>query len=167
MAIDTPESIRDDPVISIGTVAEKVGISVSAVRKYESEGLIIPHRTGSGRRLFSHEDVERVKYIQYLIQDLGMNIEGIRRMQALLPCWKVVKCTKKTRNQCKAYMDRSRPCWMIRGMPCAPQGNECRKCAVYRFGSLCAEEIKRLLHDQSSLKDLGEAVEVLMQRMQR
>ena len=42
-----------DPVIPIGTLAEKVGLSVSAVRKYEKDGLIIAHRTSSGHRLFS------------------------------------------------------------------------------------------------------------------
>ena len=74
-----------DPVISIGVLAEKVGLSVSTVRKYENEGLIIAHRTDSGHRLFSHEDIGRVRSIHYMIQDLGLNIEGIHRIQALLP----------------------------------------------------------------------------------
>ena len=74
----------DDPVISIGVLAQRVGLSVSAVRKYENEGLIIAHRTDSGHRLFSLEDIKRVRNIQHMIQDLGLNIEGIRRMQALL-----------------------------------------------------------------------------------
>ena len=69
----------DDPVISIGVLAQKVGLSVSAVRKYENEGLVIAHRTDSGRRLFSLEDIKRVRNIQHLIQDLGLNIAGIRR----------------------------------------------------------------------------------------
>ncbi|MHC4777383.1 MAG: MerR family transcriptional regulator [Planctomycetota bacterium] len=165
--METIDSIKDDPVISIGTLAEKVGLSVSAVRKYESAGLIIPHRSETGRRLFSHEDVERVQYIQYLIQELGLNIEGIRRLQALLPCWSLLPCKKKTRDSCPAYKNHEQPCWTIRGMPCSPQGNECRQCVIYRFGSLCTENIKRLLHDQTSLTDSGAAVQELMQRKQR
>ena len=51
-----------DPVISIGTLAKKVGLSVSAIRKYEEEGLIISHRIESGHRLFSYEDVQRLSY---------------------------------------------------------------------------------------------------------
>jgi len=39
-----------DPVIAIGTLAEKVGLSVSAIRKYELAGLIISHRAASGHR---------------------------------------------------------------------------------------------------------------------
>ena len=72
----TEERLHDemgDPVISIGVLAQKVGLSVSAVRKYENESLIIAHRTDSGHRLFSQEDISRVCNIHRLIQDLGGN----------------------------------------------------------------------------------------------
>lgn len=154
----------EDPLISIGVLAQQVGLSVSAVRKYENEGLIIAHRTSSGRRLFSHEDISRVRNIHHLIQDLRLNIEGIRRMQALLPCWELLPCTPEMRERCLAYKDRTRPCWTIKGLDCAPQGNECRQCAVYRFGSLCTEDIKRLLYDQNDVEDAGTAIRELMQR---
>ena len=87
----------NDPVISIGVLAERVGLSVSAVRKYENEGLVIAHRTSSGHRLFSHEDIDRVRNIHRTIQDVGLNIEAIRRMQALLPCWDLLPCTEECR----------------------------------------------------------------------
>ena len=155
----------DDPVISIGVLAQKVGLSVSAVRKYENEGLIIAHRTDSGHRLFSHEDINRVRNIQHMIQELGLNTEGIRRMQALLPCWDLLPCNGETRKTCPAYNDNTRPCWMIKGLNCAPQGNECRQCPVYRFGSLCTEDVKRLLHAQSDDENGGEAIKELLQRL--
>ncbi|MHC4129739.1 MAG: MerR family transcriptional regulator [Planctomycetota bacterium] len=143
----------DDPVMAIGVLAEKVGLSVSAVRKYEREGLLIAHRTDSGHRLFSHEDISRVRNIQYLIQELGLNIEGIRRMQALLPCWDLLPCSDEDRTGCPGHSDGSRPCWMIKGLPCAPKGNECRQCGVYRFGSLCTQDIKRLLFEGNGFKN--------------
>lgn len=154
----------EDPLISIGVLAQKVGLSVSAVRKYENEGLIIAHRTPSGHRLFSHEDITRVRNIQHLIQDLRLNIEGIHRMQALLPCWELLPCPPEVSHACPAYKDSARPCWMIKGLDCAPQGNECRQCAVYRLGSLCTEDIKKLLHDQNQVQDAGAAIKELMQR---
>ncbi|MHC4661699.1 MAG: MerR family transcriptional regulator [Planctomycetota bacterium] len=157
----------EDPLISIGTLAKKVGLSVSTVRHYESEGLIIPHRDESGRRLFSLEDVTRVQNIQHLIQDLGLNIEGIRRIQALLPCWDLFHCKKKTRDKCPAFLKRAKPCWTIKGLACSPQGNECRKCIVYRFGSQCTEDIKRLLYDQYHSPDAGTAIMELMQRKRK
>ncbi len=154
----------EDPLISIGVLAEQVGLSVSAVRKYENEGLLIAHRTPSGRRLFSQEDISRVRTIQHLVHDLGLNIEGIHRLQALLPCWELLPCSEATRKTCPAYKDSTRPCWMIKGLDCAPQGNECRVCAVYRFGSLCTKDIKQLLHDQNDIQDAGAAIQELMQR---
>ncbi|MHC5081497.1 MAG: MerR family transcriptional regulator [Planctomycetota bacterium] len=44
------EDFVDDPVMSIGTLSKKLGLSVSALRKYETGGLLIPHRTDSGHR---------------------------------------------------------------------------------------------------------------------
>ena len=164
MADPGPEYEIEDPVISIGVLAQKVSLSVSAVRKYENEGLIIAHRTVSGHRLFSHEDISRVLNIQHMIQDLGLNIEGIHRMQALLPCWDLLPCSVETRKSCPAYKDNTRPCWMLKGLDCVAQGNECRQCVVYRFGSLCTEDIKHLLHDQNDVQNAGAAMKELMQR---
>ena len=155
MADPANQHEADDPVMAIGVLAQKVGLSVSALRKYEREGLLIAHRTDSGYRLYSHEDISRVRNIQHLIQDLGLNIAGIRRMQALLPCWELLPCTEETRRTCPGHSDGARPCWMIQGLPCAPKGNECRMCAVYRFGSLCTQDIKRLLFEGNGLKDGG------------
>lgn len=157
----------NDPVISIGVLAGRVGLSVSAVRKYENEGLLIAHRTPSGHRLFSHEDIRRVEHIQHLIQDLGFNIAGIRRMQALVPCWKLLPCEEEHRKKCPAYQDTTRPCWAVRGMTCAPKGNECRRCQVYRLGSLCTEEIKHLSHDPSECQSTDEVITEIMQRIKQ
>lgn len=157
----------NDPVISIGVLAQRVGLSASAVRKYESEGLIIAHRTRTGRRLFSHEDIDRVKHIQHMLQVVGLNVEGIRRMQALLPCWDLLPCDAEARESCPAHEEKTRPCWMIKGLDCAPQGNECRQCTVYRFGSLCTEDIKSLVHDESRLRSGGAAIKELLDCRQR
>ena len=163
-----PNPDYSDPVMTIGTFAEKVSLSVSAVRKYENESLIIAHRTASGHRLFSREDIDRIRNIQRLIQQVGLNIEGIRRLQALLPCWDLLPCTQEKRQECPAYQDNARPCWMIKGLDCKPShGNECRECVIYRFGSVCTEEIKSLIHDQDGSQDAGTAIRELMERRQR
>ncbi len=155
-----------DPVISIGTLAEKVGLSVSAIRKYELAGLIISHRATSGHRIFSYEDIDRIKTIQRMIKDLGFNIEGIRRMQSLLPCWDLLPCEKSVRDNCVAFRDNTKPCWMVKDAHCTLQGNECRKCIVYRFGSLCTENIKELLHNQSAEGDPCDTVKTLLAEKQ-
>ena|GEM_PF-125947 len=157
-----------EPVMSIGTIAEKVGLSDSAIRKYENASLIIAHRTSSGHRRFSHSDIDRIRNIQRMIQDLGVSIEGIRRLQALLPCWGLLPCNRQKREQCPAFQDNTRPCWMIKGLDCTPShGNECRQCVVYRFGSLCTEEIKRLVYDQPHSENAGVAIRELLDRKRR
>jgi len=164
------ESAHDssEPVMSIGTLAEKVGLSDSAVRKYESEGLIIAFRTPSGHRRFSREDIDRVRNIQRMVQELGVSIGGIRRLQALLPCWDLRPCSRQKRERCPAYRDNTQPCWMVTDLDCTPShGNECRQCVVYRFGSLCTEEIKSLVYDQSGCQDAGAAIRELLDRRRR
>ncbi len=164
MVDDSSQFDREDPVISIGVLAGKVGLSVSNVRKYENEGLVIAHRMASGHRLFSHEDISRIRNIQHMIQELGLNIEGIRRMQALLPCWDLLPCDSDTRESCPAYNESTRPCWMVKGLACTPQGNECRRCVVYRFGSLCTQDIKQVLYKQHDAQDAGATMKELLQR---
>lgn len=154
----------DDPVMSIGLLARKVGLSVSAVRKYEREGLLLAHRSAAGHRLFSHEDVRRVRVIHDLIQHAGLNVRGIQRTQAVLPCWDLAGCTAERRSACPAYGDVTRPCWSIRASADPGQGNTCRGCTVYRFGTLCPEEIKHLLQDPDAA---GNARPIMMERMKR
>ncbi|MEW5994980.1 MAG: MerR family transcriptional regulator [Candidatus Zixiibacteriota bacterium] len=144
----TVERLGDwEPVISIGTAAAKVGLSVSALRKYEKEGLLIFYRSGAGRRLLSWADIELIKIIQHLISELGLNIEGIRRLLALLPCWKLKPCSDSEKAVCGAARDPMRPCWMVNRSMCRQQGVDCRECHVYRRGAYCTEIMKSLLFD--------------------
>jgi MerR family transcriptional regulator/heat shock protein HspR len=165
------ETIRDnadDPVISIGILAERVGLSVSTVRKYEIEGLIIAHRTASGRRMFSHEDIDRVRAIQHMIRDVGLNVEGIRRMQALLPCWDIFPCDEEKRKDCLAFREATRPCWVVKCPKSSTKDdNACRECLIYRLGSLCTEDIKHLLHDKCYTQDVGAAIKELIKLKRR
>ena len=150
-------SDANDPIMSIGTVAEKLGISISTIRKYESEGIIIPYRTGSGHRFFSLEDLDRIRMIQKMIRKQGLNIEGIRRLQALLPCWDILKCNKATRINCPAFVENAKPCWMVICSKSAGKKMErCRQCIVYRFGSQSTEEIKSLIYNDSKSMDVKE-----------
>ena len=99
-----------------------------------------------------------------MIRDSGLNIEGIRRIQALLPCWDLLPCNAETCKSCLAYAADTRPCWMVKGGVCTAKESECRQCDVYRFGSLCTQDIKHLLHEQNDLENAGAAMKELMQR---
>lgn len=154
----------EDPVIAIGVLATRVGLSVSAIRKYENDGLILARRTEGGHRLFSREDIARVRTIQHMVHDLGLSLEAIRRLQALLPCWDLRPCDADTRARCPAFGGECGPCWVARGVAGASQGSRCRACVVYRFGSLCTEDIKHLVHDQGDFESRGSAIRTLLAR---
>jgi MerR family transcriptional regulator/heat shock protein HspR len=157
------DQLTTDPIMAIGTVADKLGISVSAIRKYEAEGLIIAHRAKSGHRLFSLEDVDRLRIIQHMIQDVGLNIEGIRRIQAFLPCWQILPCESKEKDNCPVMEDDSRPCWTIKNSVCTQASPEkCRTCIVYRFGSQCTEDIRQLVHGKNNTEDIREQIKTIM-----
>jgi DNA-binding transcriptional MerR regulator len=66
--------------VYISQVARILGVSPSVLRTWESEGLIAPARTPSGYRVFSPEDVERLRQIRDLIQVEGLNPAGVRRL---------------------------------------------------------------------------------------
>ena len=52
---------------------------------------------------------------------------------------------------------------MIKGRRCTPEEDACRQCVVYRFGSLCTQDIKCLLRDQNDFQNAGQAAKELMQ----
>jgi CheY-like chemotaxis protein/DNA-binding transcriptional MerR regulator len=132
-----------EPIITIGTLAEKLEVSVASIRRYEEEGLLIPCRTVSGHRMYSTEDLPRVRAIRHLMQDAGLNVEGIRRLQALIPCWRITSCAEELRKDCPSYLGAEKACWMFR----KTRGTEsvCRLCPVYRCGTLELLDLKHVL----------------------
>ena len=60
---------ENEPIYSIGIAAKKLKISVPALRVYEREGLLLPYRTETGRRIYSHQDIERISAIRKMIRD--------------------------------------------------------------------------------------------------
>lgn len=133
------------PVISISAAARITGLSDSALRKYESAGLIIFHRTAGNVRMLCVEDLERIELIQCLIKERGLNLEGILRLWALLPCWEFKRCQPESREHCPAMHDSERPCWVLLSGEKGCEGKLCRTCEVYRFGAYCTEDLKVLL----------------------
>jgi MerR family transcriptional regulator/heat shock protein HspR len=65
------------PKYPISVVADMVGVHPQTLRLYEREGLIKPQRTSRHTRLYSERDVERLKSIINLTQDMGVNLAGV------------------------------------------------------------------------------------------
>lgn len=69
-----PESSR--AVYAIGVTSDLVGTGVQNLRAYERAGLVQPFRTAGGTRLYSHDDVVRLRRVQLLLTR-GLNLVGI------------------------------------------------------------------------------------------
>jgi MerR family transcriptional regulator/heat shock protein HspR len=67
----------------ISVAADLVGMHPQTLRIYESKGLVRPGRTPGGTRLYSEHDLERLREIQRLTTELGLNLAGVRRVLAL------------------------------------------------------------------------------------
>jgi len=67
----------EEPVYLISVVAKVLTIHPQTLRQYEREGLISPSRTGGKMRLYSQRDIDKIKMIQRLTRDLGVNLAGV------------------------------------------------------------------------------------------
>ena len=77
-------SVTIKGVYHISVVAQMVNTHPQTLRTYERMGLVNPERTGNNIRLYSEEDVEVVRRIQHLTQDLGVNLAGVEVVFKLL-----------------------------------------------------------------------------------
>lgn len=64
----------------ISVAAELADMHPQTLRMYETRGLIEPKRSPKGTRLYSHEDVDRLRRIQEMTAELGMNLAGVERV---------------------------------------------------------------------------------------
>src|SRR5919106_2986278 len=70
----------DRPRYMISVAAELVGMHPQTLRMYEQKGLVRPGRTAGNTRLYSDADVERLRLIQRLTTELGLNLAGVERV---------------------------------------------------------------------------------------
>ncbi len=73
----------DRPRYMISVAAELVGMHPQTLRLYEGKGLIRPRRTPGGTRLYSENDLERLRLIQRLTTQLGLNLAGVEHVLRL------------------------------------------------------------------------------------
>jgi MerR family transcriptional regulator/heat shock protein HspR len=73
----------DRPRYMISVAADLAGLHPQTMRMYENRGLVRPARTPGGTRLYSENDVERLKLIQRLTTELGLNLAGVEHVLRL------------------------------------------------------------------------------------
>jgi MerR family transcriptional regulator, heat shock protein HspR len=73
----------DRGVFMISVAAELAEMHPQTLRMYEQRGLIEPKRSPKGTRLYSHEDVDRLRRIQAMTNELGLNLAGVEHVLRL------------------------------------------------------------------------------------
>jgi MerR family transcriptional regulator/heat shock protein HspR len=72
--------IDDRPRYMISVAADLVGMHPQTLRIYEAKGLVRPKRTAGNTRLYSEADIDRLKLIQRLTTEIGLNLAGVERV---------------------------------------------------------------------------------------
>jgi len=97
-------------VFMISVAAELAEMHPQTLRMYEARGLIEPKRSPKGTRLYSHKDVERLRRIQEMTAELGMNLAGVERVleleQQLETMERKVRALEKRAGELKSEVER-------------------------------------------------------------
>ena len=127
------------PIYTLKVASELSGTSVYSIRKYIDKGLLLPFKTATNRHLLSEVDIKRLICIRSYLDDMGLNVAGIKAQFALVPCWLIRPCSEVDRESCDAYTSASQPCWEVtnKGRHCIDE--DCRICEVYKLPEKCSD----------------------------
>jgi MerR family transcriptional regulator/heat shock protein HspR len=89
----------------IGVAAQLCQIHPQTLRQYERLGLVVPSRVGAKNRLYSENDIRRVKQIQRLTQEMGVNLAGVEVILRLLE--DMEESRRDLEQQLAAYMQEA------------------------------------------------------------
>ena len=95
----------NQPVYMIGVAAEMCGVHPQTLRQYERLGLVVPSRAGAKNRLYSDDDISRVRRIQRLTQDMGVNLAGVELILRLLDDMEEMR--RDMESQLREYIDEA------------------------------------------------------------
>jgi MerR family transcriptional regulator/heat shock protein HspR len=76
-------SVQDQDLIFISVAARMLGMHPQTLRKYERLGLVQPTRTIGSMRLYSREELARIKLIKRLVDEGGINLAGVQRLLSI------------------------------------------------------------------------------------
>lgn len=79
----------DEPILAIGKVAAILNVHQRTLRIYDEQKLLVATRSKQNRRLYSLNDVEKGRLIQFLTRNLAINLAGVRIVLRLLEMEKI------------------------------------------------------------------------------
>lgn len=69
---------ESEPLYVISVASRLLRLHPQTLRKYEREGFVAPSRTTGNLRLYSTEDIERLRQVKHLVEDQGINLAGVQ-----------------------------------------------------------------------------------------
>ena len=76
-------AVEQQDLFLISMAADILGMHPQTLRKYERLGLIQPSRTIGSMRLYSRDELERLRLIKHLVDELGINLAGVQRLLSI------------------------------------------------------------------------------------
>ena len=73
----------ESDIFFISMAAQMLGMHPQTLRKYERLGLVQPSRTIGSMRVYSREELERLRMIKHLVDELGINLAGVQRLLSI------------------------------------------------------------------------------------
>jgi MerR family transcriptional regulator/heat shock protein HspR len=70
-------------LLLISTAAERLDMHPQTLRKYERLGLVQPHRTLGSMRVYTQEEIDRIRLIKTLVDEAGINLAGVQRLLSI------------------------------------------------------------------------------------
>lgn len=104
---------RDEPLFTIGVVAEMLNAHPQTLRLYEREGLVKPSRPSGNTRVYSQRDVEQIRAILHLTRDLGVNLAGVAVILSMRePLRKMQQSIEELTEFIQTFMGEEFEAWM-------------------------------------------------------
>ena len=105
-----------EPCYVISVVARMLGVHAQTLRYYEKAGLIEPSRSRGRVRLYSNKDIERLRQVRTLMNDLGINLAGV---EVILRLTEHIETLEKQMEETEREIDRLREAglWPKRMLP--------------------------------------------------
>lgn len=126
---------------TIGVAAELVGVHQETLRIWERNEIIKPARRNK-QRLYSNNDIKRLRFIKPLLDDKGLNIAGVKQMINFYPCWWKENCKGGRAEGTDKYINRAKPCWKEENTYCFTTMDKTDYCQDCPQCARCPEDCK-------------------------
>jgi MerR family transcriptional regulator/heat shock protein HspR len=129
------------PIYTIGVVAKLVGVHQETLRIWERNNLISPYRKNN-QRLYSNNDLKKLKFIKVLLDEKGLNLAGVRQLIEFYPCWWKDNCKGAKKDMENSYINPAKPCWKEEEAFCFTPLDKADYCQNCSYCLQCPEDCK-------------------------